>query len=78
MKRTNRGTIGVALGAVVSLAVAACGGGGSSSTSTSAAPAAKGGTLTMLNLGPTEHLDPQRVYVGADILMGEPGLRTHA
>ncbi|MGB8384480.1 MAG: ABC transporter substrate-binding protein [Dermatophilaceae bacterium] len=70
MKRTNRGTIGVALGAVVSLAVAACGGGGSSSTSTSAAPAAKGGTLTMLNLGPTEHLDPQRVYLGADILMG--------
>lgn len=75
MKRTNRGTIGVALGAVVTLAVAACSGGGSSSTSTSAAPAAKGGTLTMLNLGPTDHLDPQRVYVGADVLFGS---RTYA
>jgi len=75
MKRTNRGTLGVALGAVVGLAVAACGGGGSSSTSTSAAPAAKGGTLTMLNLGPTEHLDPQRMYIAADITFGS---RTYA
>jgi peptide/nickel transport system substrate-binding protein len=75
MKRTNRGTIGVALGAVVSLAVAACSGGGGSSTATSAAPAAKGGTLHYLNLGPTEHLDPQRAYVGADIQFGN---RTYA
>ncbi len=29
--------------------------------------AAKGGTLYMLNLGPTDHWDPQRIYVGADI-----------
>ncbi len=70
MKRTSRGTAGVALGAVASLALAACGGGGGSSTATSAAPAAKGGTLTYLNLGPTEHMDPQRMYVGADILLG--------
>lgn len=70
MMRTKKGAIGVALGAVVALAAAACSGGGSTATpgTSSAAPAAaKGGTLYMVNLGPQEHWDPQRVYIGADI-----------
>ena len=54
----------------MAVAAAACGGGGgstSTSTAQSTGAAAKGGTLYMLNLGPTDHLDPQRIYVGADI-----------
>lgn len=79
MKRTRKGAIVVALGAVVSLAATACGGSGSTPTTSpsgSSAPSAsasaatggaKGGTLTILALGPQEHLDPQRTYIGADI-----------
>jgi len=75
MKRTTKGSLAVALGTAATLGLAACGGGASTTTSTSQAPAAKGGTLTVLNLGPKEHLDPQRMYVGADILFGS---RTYA
>jgi peptide/nickel transport system substrate-binding protein len=77
MMRTKKGATAVALGAVVAVAAAACSSGSSGGTSPSSAPAAgaKGGNLTMLNLGPTEHLDPQRVYVGADVQFGS---RTYA
>ena len=71
MMRSKRGAVFVALGAVVSVAAAACssGSGGSSSSNGAGATtaAAKGGTLTVLTLGPQEHWDPQRVYIGADI-----------
>ncbi|WP_409483654.1 ABC transporter substrate-binding protein [Arsenicicoccus dermatophilus] len=72
MMRTTKGALGVALGTAATLGLAACGGGGGGTTSAngSAGPAAKGGTLTVINLGPKEHLDPQRMYVGADILFG--------
>jgi len=40
---------------------------GSSATSGGAAALQKGGTLTMLNLGPHNGLDPQQSYVGADL-----------
>ena len=74
MMRMKKGSTVVALGAVVSLAAAACSSGGGTASNptggTGATGGAKGGTLTMLNLGPTEHLDPQRVYIGADIQFG--------
>lgn len=70
MMRTKKGATGIALGVAVALGAAACGGGGTSASQGSApvsGDAAKGGTLYMLNLGPTDHWDPQRIYVGADI-----------
>lgn len=81
MMRTKKRAIGVALGAVVSLAAAACSSGGGATTAPpasggsaggggaggGAAAAAKGGTLFFLSLGPQEHWDPQRMYIGADI-----------
>src|SRR6478736_4303240 len=68
MMTTKKGAAVVALGVAVALAAAACGGARSSTGSTtSSGPAARGGTLYMLNLGPVDHWDPQRVYVGADI-----------
>ncbi len=75
MMRMKKGATAVALGAVVSVAAAACSSGGGTANSpisggAGAAAGAKGGTLTMLNIGPTEHLDPQRVYIGADIQFG--------
>jgi peptide/nickel transport system substrate-binding protein len=73
MMRTKKGATGLALGAVVALAAAACsssGGGGGSATSSAAVPQQKGGTLTILNLGPHNGLDPQQSYVGADMSFG--------
>jgi peptide/nickel transport system substrate-binding protein len=72
MMRSKRGAVFVALGAIVSVGAAACssgssGGGGSAGGSSSGAAATKGGTLTVLTLGPQEHWDPQRTYIGADI-----------
>src|SRR6476661_8658962 len=67
MMRTKKGALGVALGVAVALAASACGGGSSSTGSSSNSSATKGGTLYMLNLGPVDHWDPQRIYVGADI-----------
>lgn len=71
MMRTKKSATGVALGAVVALAAAACSSPGSPSgtaTGTGAqAPGQKGGTLFMLNLGPHNGLDPQQSYVGADL-----------
>ena len=71
MKGTKRGATGLALGAVVALAAAACSSGSSGGTATSgsggAAPT-KGGTLNIMNLGPHNGLDPQQSYVGADMM----------
>ncbi|MGN6634749.1 MAG: ABC transporter substrate-binding protein, partial [Oryzihumus sp.] len=67
MMRTKKGALGVALGVAVALAASACGGGSSSTGGSSNTSATKGGTLYMLNLGPVDHWDPQRIYVGADI-----------
>ncbi len=72
MMRSKRGAVLVALGAVVSVGAAACssgssGGSGGGGGASSASAATKGGTLTVLTLGPQEAWDPQRVYVGADI-----------
>jgi peptide/nickel transport system substrate-binding protein len=58
-------------GLMVSLA--ACGGGSTSGSKTSAkdnasATGKKGGTVYYLTLRPAEHLDPQRTYIGRDIV----------
>jgi peptide/nickel transport system substrate-binding protein len=54
--------------ALVSLA--ACGGGGSSSNNGNGSQAAtkKGGTVYYLTNRPTEHWDPQRMYIGRDLV----------
>lgn len=69
MKRTT-GVKVTALGTVAVLGLSACGGGsgGGQGGAADQGPAQKGGTLTTLNLGPREHLDPQRMYIGAEIL----------
>jgi peptide/nickel transport system substrate-binding protein len=55
----------------LALAVSACGSNTTPSASTSAAgPASAGGTLSILIGTPTEHWDPQRVYVGVQIAAG--------
>jgi len=52
--------------ALVSLA--ACGGGSSSSSDKKGATSStKGGTVYYLTKRPTEHLDPQRMYIGRDL-----------
>ena len=59
------------IAAAVALTVAACGSGGStgssSSSSASGGSAAAGGTLYYLTKRPSEHLDPQRTYIGRDL-----------
>jgi peptide/nickel transport system substrate-binding protein len=71
--RSRRRIAVVALGAVASLALAACGGGTSSSSSSGAAPAANGianpsdvtgGTIRMANSGDWDSLDPADTYYG--------------
>lgn len=59
----------VAVGAALSVTLAACGGGSTnpSSSNTGSAAGKKGGTLNYLTFRPTEHLDPQRTYIGRDI-----------
>lgn len=69
MMSTKKGAVGVALGTAVALTATACGGGSSTGSATADSPAQKGGTLNVLNIGPQEHWDPQRMYIGADILM---------
>ena len=64
---------GVATTMALGLALSACGGGGATSGGTSGAaagPASAGGTLNILSGTPTEHWDPQRVYVGVNIEYG--------
>lgn len=68
MMRTKKGATTVALGAVVTLAVAACSSGsGTSGATASGSPATKGGTIYIINKGPHNGLDPQASYVGADL-----------
>ncbi|MGE9809351.1 ABC transporter substrate-binding protein [Janibacter sp. G1551] len=62
----------IALSAAAALGLSACGGGttaGDDTTSSdgAAAQGEKGGTLHYLTRRPTEHLDPQRSYVGRDL-----------
>lgn len=47
--------------------LAACGGGSTSDNNNAGKKGVKGGTLYYLTNRPTEHLDPQRVYIGRDI-----------
>lgn len=79
--RTTKRVLTVALSGVVVAGVAACGGsgGGGSTSGSSSSPAgsgtsssssaagAKGGTLYEVNFRGVQHLDPQRIYVGAEI-----------
>lgn len=70
MMRSRRGAVLVALGAVVTMTATACSSGGSSSSAgggSGSTSATKGGTLYMVGIGPQEHWDPQRTYIGADI-----------
>jgi peptide/nickel transport system substrate-binding protein len=64
----KRTAIAAAATAALTISLAACGGGsddGDSGTSTSGGEA--GGTLQYLTYRPTEHLDPQRMYIGRDL-----------
>jgi peptide/nickel transport system substrate-binding protein len=73
MGRTRKRILALASAAVMAVGLAACGGGSSGGSSDAGgAPAArsdavKGGDITYLQTAVTEHLDPQRVYVGRDI-----------
>ena len=71
---TNRKRlVAAAASMVVAVAVAGCGGDSDDDTETGTntdqerTEAAKGGTIYSLELSVTEHLDPQRVYIGRDI-----------
>ncbi len=74
-KAINRGLRLAAVATVGALVLAACGGGDSSSEESAAASGAAGsdggtagGTITMLtNAEQWQHVDPQRMYTGADI-----------
>ena len=70
MTRRNHGIAAIALGSVVALTAAGCGGGGSTPTASktdSASGAKAGGTLYYLTKRPSEHMDPQRTYIGRDL-----------
>jgi peptide/nickel transport system substrate-binding protein len=53
----------LAVAAVASVTLAACGGGSSDSSASSG-----GGTIYYLTKRPAEHLDPQRIYIGRDLV----------
>jgi peptide/nickel transport system substrate-binding protein len=68
--RINKKPLAVAAAAALAVGLAGCGGGstgGGDSNSGSASSTKKGGTLYYLTQRPTEHLDPQRTYIGRDI-----------
>ncbi len=75
MGRTRKRFVALATSAVVAASLAACGGDGGSSSNDGVGnqegqevtEATKGGSITYLQSSVTEHLDPQRVYVGRDI-----------
>ena len=64
MKRKALATLAVAAFAV---SLAGCGGSSTSGNNTGNAAGEKGGTLHYLTFRPTEHLDPQRMYIGRDL-----------
>ena len=69
MTRRNHGIVAVALGGVVALTASACGGGASTpgANKDGASAAKPGGTLYYLSKRPSEHMDPQRTYLGRDL-----------
>lgn len=64
MAINRKSWVALATAAAVSVSLAGCGGGGSSDDS---GKGGAGGTLYYLTKRPTEHLDPQRIYIGRDI-----------
>jgi len=69
MTRRN-GIAAIALGSVVALTAAGCGGSATTpqaSKSDGASAAKAGGTLYYLTKRPSEHMDPQRTYIGRDL-----------
>ena len=71
MHPNSRTVAWVALLTMSAMSAAACSGGSRSAgtaTGSSSAGAAKGGTLYYLAKHPVEHLDPQRNYIGRDIM----------
>ena len=72
MFRSSRTVAGVALMALTAAVAAACSGGtagaGATTGGGTGAHVTKGGTLYYLAKHPVEHLDPQRNYIGRDIM----------
>src|SRR3954451_4295619 len=70
MGRKRKQLTALAASAIVAVGLAGCGGGGDSGGGTKPqerSDAAKGGELHFLQASVTEHLDPQRIYVGRDL-----------
>ncbi len=64
----TRKPLAVVAAAALAVGLAGCGGGSTNPNSgSSSASGKKGGTLYYLTNRPTEHLDPQRTYIGRDI-----------
>jgi peptide/nickel transport system substrate-binding protein len=64
----NRKPIAVAAAAALALGLAGCGGGSGNGDSGSTSTSKKGGTIYYLTSRPTEHTDPQRTYIGRDLV----------
>lgn len=67
MGNIRKRATGVAAAAVVAVSLAGCGGGSTSDNNNAGGPAKAGGTLHFLQYSPSEHLDPQRMYIGRDL-----------
>src|ERR687889_591062 len=73
MGTTRKRLVAAAASMVVAVSLAGCGGDGGddsgvgNNTEVERTEATKGGTVYSLEQSVTEHLDPQRVYVGRDI-----------
>ena len=67
MGNIRKRATGVAAAAVVAVSLAGCGGGSTNENNNEAGPAKAGGTLKFLQYSPSEHLDPQRMYIGRDL-----------
>ncbi len=67
MGNIRKRATGVAVAAVVAVSLAGCGGGSTNDSGNSSGPAKAGGTLHFLQYSPSEHLDPQRMYIGRDL-----------
>ena len=66
----NKKPLAVVAAAALAVGLAGCGGGttgGDSGSGSNSSAGKKGGTLYYLTNRPTEHLDPQRTYIGRDI-----------
>ncbi len=67
MGNIRKRATGVAVAAVVAVSLAGCGGGSTNDKDNTSGPAKAGGTLKFLQYSPSEHLDPQRMYIGRDL-----------